>query len=260
MPTSQASADHMKRIFAESFSVADIAEPLASFDAVGDAARVEQVMRRRGFEVAGVREGGVIAGYVRRAELTGGTVADHLLAFDGARVVPDSAGFASVVQLLSTVPRIFVTTFGQIGGIATRSDLQKPPVRMWLFGMVSLIEMGLMRAIETRYPNDTWKRFLSEGRLQKAEELLAERKRRNQDLDLLDCLQFSDKGQISLKDETLRKQIGYESRRRGEDTIKQLESLRNNLAHAQDIVTCNWDIIVRLTENLDKVFASGMSE
>ena len=32
-----------------------------------------------------------------------------------------------------------------------------------------------------------------------------------------------------------------------------LEKLRNNLAHCQDIVTGDWEAIVALSENLDRV-------
>ena len=53
-------------------------------------------------------------------------------------------------------------------------------------------------------PGDSWKQYLSESRLQKAEALLEERKRRNQNLELIDCLQISDKGQIIARNEELR--------------------------------------------------------
>ena len=59
-------------------------------------------------------------------------------------------------------------------------------------------------------------------------------------------------GRIVLRDEALRTRAGFVSRSRGEQTVTQLESLRNNLAHSQDIVGSNWDTIVKLTENLDK--------
>ncbi len=246
---------HMKRIFTESFSVVDVAEPLVSFDAATDATDVRQLMDERGYEVVGLREQGLVTGYLRKEELDGGACGDYVRRFEEGEVLSESACLPTLVGLLSTSARVFVTSLGRVGGIVTRSDLQKPPVRMWLFGMVTIIEMGLARAIEGRFPDEGWKALLSAARLEKAEMLLAERKRRNQDLDLLDCLQFSDKGQITLKDETLRRQIGYASRNKGEQAIKGLEALRNNLAHAQDIVTCDFDTIVRLTENLDKVFA-----
>ena len=41
--------------------------------------------------------------------------------------------------------------------------------------------------------DDSWKQFLSDSRIHKAEQLLQERNRRNQSLTLLDCLQLSDK-------------------------------------------------------------------
>ena len=172
-------------------------------------------------------------------------------------VVPNSAGFPELVMLLNDRPRLFVNVLGQVGGIVTKTDLQKPPVRMWLFGMITIIEMGLTRLIEAAYPDGSWRQCLSEGRLQKAETLLEERKRRNQDLDLLDCLQFSDRGQIVLRNEELRKQAGFVSRSRGEQTVKELEALRNNLAHSQDIIACDWDIIVKLTEYLESRLASS---
>jgi hypothetical protein len=210
-------------------------------------------MEERAYQVVGLRENGVTVGYVKRADLGDGACGDYPCEFDGAEVVSETLCFPRLVGLLSHVPRLFVTCFGRVGGIVTRSDLQKPPVRMWLFGMITILEMGLARLIETRFPDGNWRDCLSEGRLRKAEALLEERKRRNQELDLIDCLQFSDKGQITLKDELLREQVGYVSRRRGEDTIKRLEALRNNLAHSQDIVSCDWETIVQLTENLDKI-------
>jgi hypothetical protein len=38
-----------------------------------------------------------------------------------------------------------------------------------------------------------------------------------------------------------------------EDIGKQLEKLRNNLAHAQDIISNDWDTIVALAEQVDSV-------
>ena len=80
----------------------------------------------------------------------------------------------TLVRLLNERPRVFVTSLGRVGGIATRSDLRKPPVRMWLFGMITIVEMGLTRLIETRFPEEGWKDLLSASRLEKAEALLAE--------------------------------------------------------------------------------------
>jgi hypothetical protein len=245
--------DHLRQLFLEGFCAGDVAEPLVSFDASTAAETARAVMNARKFEVVGVRREGIVAGYVRFEDLAAGLCGDAMTPFDEATVLPDSAGLPTVVEALSQSPRAFVTVFGRIGGIVTRSDLQKPPVRMWLFGMVAIIEMGFTRVIQEHYPDDRWTEKVSEARVEKAGMLLAERRRRNQDLDLLDCLQFSDKGQIVLRNAELRERLGFVSRRRGEETVKSLEALRNNLAHSQDIIACDWDTIVGLSENLDRV-------
>jgi hypothetical protein len=140
-----------------------------------------------------------------------------------------------------------------VGGIITLSDLQKPPVRMWLFGMITLLEMRTTRLIELKCQGDSWKQYLSESRLQKAEALLEERRRRNQSLELIDCLQISDKGQIIARNEEIRRLTRMQSRRQTEELIKMLESLRNNLAHSQDIIACDWETIVSLCKDMERV-------
>jgi hypothetical protein len=248
---------HLRQVFIENFSAADIAEPLASFDAGTSATEVLAVMTRRAYKVAGIRKDGTICGYVRQEELALGACGDVLHPFEEDEVVADSLGFPELVRRLNDRPWLFINVLGQVGGIVTKTDLQKPPVRMWLFGMITIIEMALTRLIETAYPDSSWRQSLSEGRLQKAEALLEERRRRNQELDLLDCLQFSDRGQIVLRNEELRKRAGFVSRSRGEQTVKELEALRNNLAHSQDIIACDWDIIVKLTGYMEQRLGTG---
>jgi hypothetical protein len=111
---------------------------------------------------------------------------------------------------------------------------------MWLFGVLSLLEMQFLRLIRASYPQDTWERFISKNRLDKAKQMLQERKRRNEAIDLANCLQFSDKRTIVLKSDTLRHAIGFPSKDKGEELLKAFEHLRNELAHAQDIITGRW--------------------
>lgn len=131
---------------------------------------------------------------------------------------------------------------------------------MWLFGVITLIEMHFLTLIERHLREDGWQKDLSNHRLEKASALQAERRRRKQDPRLLDCLQLSDKAQNIVRDAELRQQIGFASRRRGDEVIKNLEKLRNNLAHAQDIVTLDWETIVGISENLETVIRIGSGE
>jgi hypothetical protein len=238
----------IKRIFTESFIARDIAEPLASFDAGTSAAEVRGYMDAKGLEVVGIRSNGEIVGFVLKQSLEDGPCGRSQRPLSEARVLGDSASLLSVLTEMNHAPFLFITVLGAVGGVITPADLQKPPVRMWVFGIVTLIEMRCLELIERHCPADTWKEYVSEGRLQKAQALLHERNRRYQTVRLIDCLQFSDKGQIIARHEGIRQQTIFTSRRQAEDATKKLELLRNNIAHAQDISKDDLETIVQLCE------------
>ena len=54
-----------------------------------------------------------------------------------------------------------------------------------------------------------------------------------------------------LKDDTQLEWLGFDSRRVAKKVIKDLESLRNNLAHSQDIVSYDWAQIARMTQRIE---------
>ena len=101
---------------------------------------------------------------------------------------------------------------------------------------------------------------MSPARRRKAEDLCRERKRRSDaagTLRLVDCIQFSDKGQILAKDEVARRLIGFPSRKQGEQAVKAIVSLRDKLAHAQDIVSEDGLSIVELARQLHRILRIG---
>ena len=248
------------KIFFRGLTVRDIAEPLPSFDFQTPAETVLAAMKLHQFQIAGVRENGFVTGYVEDSDLGTGPCGQYCHPVEEAKILSGHASLTDLVLALNQVPYLFVNFLGEISGIVTRADLQDPPVRMWLFGVITLIEMHFLTLIERHLPEDGWQKYLSNRRLDKASALQAERQRRNQDPRLLDCLQFSDKAQIIVRDAELRQQIGFASRRRGEEVIKNLEKLRNNLAHAQDIVPLDWETIVGISENLETVIRIGSGE
>ena len=247
--------DALRRVFTRGFSAAQVAEPLRSFEASAPAAEVAELMQQRNLPVVGVRHEGLVAGFFEVPEDPEGSCASFMQPFGESLVLPDSAPLDQVIQALDGEPRIFVRGFWQIAGVITRYDLQKAPVRMWLFGMLTLIEMRMTGQIEEVYPQDSWSTYLSEARLEGARSLLAERQRRNQRLALLDCLQFADKAQIFARSRELRETTRYSSRKQLEKEAKLLQRLRNNLAHSQDIISTDWEAILGLAESLDRVLA-----
>jgi hypothetical protein len=252
--------ERLARTFRGAFYVRDLAEALLSFDAEMPAATARARLERRGFAVVGVREGGLVAGYTRVEDLRGARVCgDVLRAFDGDEVVAAETPLDEGLRRLTGRDRVFVTAFGQVAGIVTWTDVQKPPVRMWLFGLVSLLEDAFAGLIEAWHPDDTWTDLISAGRRRKAEELLRDRRRMGSGLELrlIDCLQLPDKGLILLRHEETRRLLDVGSKEAGERTLKKLAQLRNSLAHAQDIVTGDWDMILGLAERLEDIVLLG---
>ncbi len=260
MTWKNASALHLRRLFLEGFSVMDIAEPLVSFDADSPAAEARMVLAENGLDLAGVRRAGLVKGYACSKDLMTGVCGDHVRPFTEDDLVADSEPLVAAIRSLAINQRCFVTVLGRAGAIITLHDLEKPAVRMLLFGMITLVETLIVRNIRHKFPDDSWKEDFSASRLAKAEELQQERLRRNSPAELLDCLQFSDKGQILLRDPEFLQAAKLPSRREGKKALKELESLRNNLAHSQAIVPDNWQRIAIFTGRLELLldwFATG---
>ncbi len=243
----------MRKLFTEGFTVLDIAEPLRSFDHERSAGVVKSFMSKNKLEVIGIRKCGEIAGYVNRADLRSGRCGAGMNPFDEASVVDESASLAFVIECLARCDYCFAKMLGAIGAVVTRNDIEKPPVRMWLFGMITIVEIYLNNSIESRYPNLSWKKELSPGRLKKAQDLYWERKRRKEPALLMNCLQLNDKAHILLKDPEMRRDFGVGSKREGEATIKAFVKLRNHLAHSEKIISHNWDAIVDMSRRLDRI-------
>ncbi|MEO2015640.1 MAG: hypothetical protein ABGZ53_14850 [Fuerstiella sp.] len=210
-------------------------------------------MVNRPLRVVGIRVNGLITGYVEQDDVDDRRLSEQVIPFAEAIVITSSTPFQDVVSRLNQDRFLTVTALGQPVGVIVRNDLEKAPMRMWLFGMVTLVEMRITQIIRESFGNDAWTEGISKSRLEKAVQLQNERSRRNRSVDLIDCLQLGDKGQLLARSSELRERYWNRSRNRIEKVIKELERLRNNLAHSQDIITENWNAIVRLSETLDRI-------
>jgi hypothetical protein len=243
---------HFKLMFMELFTARDIAEGLLSFDADSDCVEVKTILELRKRAVASVRVNGAVQGYLRLSDLEAGQCADCFRHFTIDQVLSGSAALSDVIHVLTRHDYCFVTMLGNVSGVISRDDINKPMVRMWLFGIVTMIEMGLVQMIKDQYPEQSWQSVVSQGRLEKAKQIQAERQRRNQYCELIDCLQLPDKGQILLESESAMKRLGFETKGAAKRAVKELESLRNHLAHAQDVVSHDWAQIARLSQRMEE--------
>ena len=127
------------------------------------------------------------------------------------------APLTEVIHVLTQFSYCFVELDGAVVGVIGRGDIGKPVVRMWLFGIIILIEVQVVELMRARWPDGGWAALVSAGRMEKARQLQAERERRGLPADLLDCLQFSDKLQVAIQDREFVGDARLRLRERGEE-------------------------------------------
>jgi hypothetical protein len=243
----------LRQIFDRTLTVRHVAESFLTFDGPRAALEIRAFMEERNFDVVGVRQNGIVDGYVKRSDLTGGTLEDHLTRFEPDLQVDETTSILGVLRLLRDSPRVFVVVMGHVSGIVTKGDLQKAPVRMYIFGVLSLLEMQFLRLIRRALPNDSWKPLLSPKRIDEATKVLEDRRRRNEDIDLADCLQFCDKVTIVTKNPKLREKLDFQSAGKAETLLEKFRKLRDDLVHAQDIITGRWPELVDLLDCAEQI-------
>lgn len=236
----------MANLFRQTFTARHIAHNLPSVDQPTEET-VLTIMAEQQVPVVGIRQHGVVRGYVSREEPQ---CVQRILP---EQILSDNASFSEIILTLNRYPCCFVSVLGGIAGIIVKEDVQHPYMRMWLFGIITMLEMETEPLIERIWPDDTWMPMVSEGRLAKAEALLAERKRRNQHSNLLACLQFSDKMQLLLEDEGFFQTFAFPSKKAARTACNDLESLRNNLAHAQDIISHDFAQVARIAQRIESL-------
>jgi len=220
------------------------------------ATEAHQILTERGYDAAGVQESqdGRVVGYLITEELRTGKVNEHVKPFKADDLVSDSTPVQDLLTVLRRQERAFVLCGSRVCGILTRTELNKPPARVYLFGMISLLEMHLQFWVANSYADDSWEHLLDERRLAPARKLYEERRHRDEEISLLDCIQFSDKAGLVISSPGLISKLGIPSKRKAEALLGGAERLRNKLAHSQlDLVQgTTWEKLIDRVEAIQK--------
>lgn len=221
--------------FTESFIALHIAESLVSFDIERSADDVLAIMIQKKKEAIGVSENGCITGFALREEIASGSLREAMRPIMSAKVLPHTAPLHEVIRGVIDHGVVFVTLLGEPIAVVLPRDLQKSAVRMWLFGLIMLIDENLTRTISLLYPEDSWAVSLTEARVKKARDLCAERMRRKLPASLLESLQLSDKFAILIKNASFRNAANLGTVSQSKLLANNLETLRNDIAHNQPL-------------------------
>lgn len=232
-------ADRLRLLFEEQINVMPIAENLLIFD---ENNYVEE-MAKRNFQTAVIEKNG------------------KYFKFDSGDVVPSPLTDADIIssetplliafQKLVEKRRYFIEEGGKLAYIVTRTDLDKIPVRIGFFGLVSILETHLKDLIRKQIPD--WEESISENRLVQAKNLYEWKKERKEEIDLVQCLQFGDLGSIFSKKQRFRN-LGLDvSREKFTNTMNDLGKLRDALAHSQASLGFSWEEINEMMQFVRKI-------
>jgi hypothetical protein len=247
----------LRSVLGAGITARSILEPLQSCPADASAAEMADLLRRRDFDVAGVKavQDGPVIGFVERDGLTSGLVRDHRKEITADHLVSDATDLPRLLSHLKGRQYAFVSSGPSVEGIVTRADLNKPPVRVYLFGLVSLLEMHLAFWITDGYPSNSWEGKLKRVRLDAAKDVQRMRRRGSEEPALFECLQFCDKRDLVLGHPELPSKMGMGLGADALESLRQAESLRNDLAHSQRDLAggSSWEEVIGLVEWMETV-------
>ena len=181
-------------------------------------------------------------------------VRDRMCPLSEADLIGADATIFDFIRRVRPKP-LLVVSGGKIEGLVAWSDLQKLPVRVAVFALVTGFELTMYEAIKTVFPKgDGWFEHLTLDRLAKAKNVFEQRGGNDSDVELLLCTEFCDKRTI------LKKSLPFDPqaktsraiplfKREFEAQVERIEKLRNPLAHASTYAM-NWADVERLKQTV----------
>ena len=245
--------EDLHRMFRDRITAREIAEPLAMFDSNHSAQSVRAFMESKSFDVVGVSVDGVPQGYVEKDKLSEGYLGASVIPFTEITLLDEKTPLLEVLQTLAETQYVFLRFLGTPSAIVTRSDLEKAPVRMWLFGLVSILEMELLQMIKEAGEKDWWIDRLTNKRREAAEEIFDMKSANDEEISLADCLQFADKREIFLKTPSLFGRTGFTTKNNWKSFMGSAEKLRNSLAHGNRIGAGSWPSKAKLVVQIEQL-------
>jgi hypothetical protein len=244
----------LNELFDKYITISAIAEDFIAFDAGEDVSECLAYTEKHHFDVIGVKENGHIIGYARLSKRDKGLLGEHKREFQEDEVVRSSVPLPQAVHRLSRKQCVFVKEgTGEIVGIITRADLYKPVFRMCLYGLISVLEIHMFELIRRVYSGNTWQDSLTETRQKNVAKIYDERRQRNEEIDLLYCTEFCDKRTIIEKSDVALKATRFKSKVTFSKCLKDIEGLRNEIAHSCKVSKGRWEDVSVLCKKAESM-------
>lgn len=234
----------VKTVFVDSVTVKSIYEKLDCCNNSDTSINIIEKYSALNFDIIGVKsKTGSVDKYIDFNALSAGEPLEKVtFPITIKNVVSDSTPIANLVELLSNRAYLFVNHGDKIEGIVTRADINKPLVRLYLFGLITILEMELNTIIEYYFPNNTWLNKLTDNRAKSTNQRYQEKISKREDLSLIECAQLCDKKDILLKSPVFLELFEI-SKSKFKQFMEKAQDIRDALAHSNSSITSEfkWD-------------------
>jgi hypothetical protein len=196
--------------------------------------------RYRSFDYLPVKRDDRIIGLLSMAEVKSYSddstdpVTKHMRQIDDTTLISSDVGILSFVEHAEEHPCRLVLSGMKIDGIVTLADLQKLPVRPPIFFLITHLELLMATVLRSRFKDDDWLDMLQPTRRKNIEDKWSTLRAGNMEIDRIHATEFCDKRDVILKSDL---RLPNLSRTQAEKQLREVEELRNNLAHAGDIAS-----------------------
>lgn len=206
---------------------------------------VLETMHRRNYDIMPVKENGKFVGYVEREILVKlKQIEPAIQQINLDIVVSADTCVHEMIDLFQKSRFFFVNRANDLVGLVTYADLDKIPVRVWLFILICKFEFLLLQLIKNFYEGSSWLNKLTTKRREKITDLFDEKRKHDIDISLENCLNLGDMIELLESDRKLRSFVGYTSRNSCKRECSGLDVLRNNVMHPSTSLVNNYDGVV----------------
>lgn len=221
----------LRRIFESSITVGMVAQHFLSFDDDRDVGSVKEILSAKNYDFAGVRRNGVMTGYVDRNDLQKGTLDQYLRDFSKDRLLEEGEGLAKAVGLLQRREPVFVCRASVVWGIFTPADMSQTAPRLWVLGLVGILEATIANWIRLNLSKEEALSRLSPGRQKRLQESYEKLRASNLEVDELSCLQLADRLKFLGNERALLSRLEFSSKNQFRCFSKKVVRLRDRLYH-----------------------------
>lgn len=211
--------------------------------------RIPEVLARpdlEDFDFLPVKKDGRVVGVLERARATAGRAGDQAQGLDESTLMAATEPVADFIHGLRAKPYRLVVRRREVAGIVTRSDIQKLPVRLLVFTLVTHLEAQMASTIERLHPNDDWLGLLNGKRRKRVEEKRAELGEARLNIATVEFADFADKRDILLASQ-LPAAVDRGKKRVCKE-FDRIEDLRNQVAHAATLPEGPDDLVERFVD------------